>query len=1095
MFGFKKTDDNIEQKISKKNLFLILSSAVVLLLVMLAVVFVMADDKNAVNAESSIIINEVVSSNSSSLYVPLLGSPDWVEIKNIGDKTVNLLGYTIKKDDDNVYTFEDIDLKPGESKLMLACDSYYDTDYICLGYKLSKNGGELIISDAEENEFLSLELPLLSEDISYAFKDGEYQYCTTPTPGLDNVGKFYESLDTAVSADAYDSVILTEASEDFAEIYNSGDMGICLSLYHISDGAANMDKGKLPSVMLKPGEYFTVGFNNSSEYDSSVDFSISKDEAVYLSTRNSIISSLDTSTLSNGMSTGLNADGKIVFYTEVTPGKENSMNFYESMTPVPMNEASPLHINEIMLKNRMTLIDEDGDRSDWVELYNSSAETVKLSGYYLSDDETNLFKWNLPDEELKAGEYLIIYLSGKDRAYHTDFKVGAGESLILTDMNKLETETVFFKDEARQNDVSYGLKDGKWCYFGKGTPGKANTSHGSEDPFSTQKLDSEGVFITEAYATSNARSGKKDWIELYNAGKTDFDLSKCYLSNDEDNLKLFELSGKIAPGQYKLIYASSKQKLQTDGTANFGLSTAGESLFLTNSEGAVLDYYETGFLRLGVTSGRANGDFTGNRVFFTKATPGEANEGIIGSYLQAPAFSVDGGRYESEISVEISGEGTIRYTLDGSEPTENSNIYSSAIKISENCSLRAVCFMDGRLSSDVTTATYLFDEAHSLPVVCLSLSDADYRSICSATERTGPVIERECFVEYYEEDGTIGTAFPAGIRISGNSTRTYAQKSFNLYLRGAYGQSSVVYPFFDGYSQTEFKSLNLRNSGQDNGICKLSDMYSSLVMRGLNLDYAEGRFAVLYINGKYWGLYDLKENQNSDFLAMKHDADSDSVCLIRRNLGVLNGSNAGIKKVYSMAQSRNMADEKNYNEFIKYVDDDAFIDYILAQSFCGNGDMFNQKLWYTEDFSVRVRPVFYDLDFAFHSAGGSIFGNFFTGDGVASPDGSLTNMYIPTALKKSSIWKEKFLKRASYFVNEHLEGYLELFDDMVAQMDTEMKRHISRWHVPSSYEKWKSNISTMRGYVSKRAETLMRSIKSSFSVSDAEMHELFPNNY
>ena len=137
------------------------------------------------------------------------------------------------------------------------------------------------------------------------------------------------------------------------------------------------------------------------------------------------------------------------------------------------------------------------------------------------------------------------------------------------------------------------------------------------------------------------------------------------------------------------------------------------------------------------------------------------------------------------------------------------------ITISATQTVRAITVADGKLASDETVATYLFvEETHSLPIVCLSMTESDLRWVFGSQVRQDKR-ERAGYVEYYEADGTLGVKFPAGFRIAGAGTRTMPQHSINLYLRGGYGQSEITYPFFGGYDISTFQSLSLRNMGQD----------------------------------------------------------------------------------------------------------------------------------------------------------------------------------------------------------------------------------------------------------------------------------------
>ena len=1054
---------------------------------------VLPSDDGKGNTATALEITEVSSSNRYSFNAGELGSPDWIEIHNSGDTALDLSGYSIMKTESDSVMMDGLVLGPDQYAVLCACSPVYDTDLFCTGFRLSKEGTAVYVKNGDDI-VIRLGIPGLSEDISWAKTDDGYRYCTTPTPGYANEGAFFEELPAAEKSSPPNGLVINEASDDFIEIYNGGESAFNLSMYCLSDDPSNPDKFQLKSTMLGSGQYYVVGLKGNSGFDAEADFGLGKDEDLFLFLKGNVVSSLKTSDCAYDMSIGLDKNGREVFYLDKTPGQDNSDRFYTKPVPSYMSESAPVHINELMLKNTMSLIDDDGDRSDWVELFNQSDSEIELKDYYLSDDREDLLKWKLPDEKIGPGEYMIIFLSGKDKERHTGFKVGKGESLVLTDMSSFSYEEVFFPDEERKINISFGKQDGVWKYFGKSTPGRENSTYGSDRSDNAEMLDRTGVYISEASATAAPRSVKLDWVELYNSGSRDISLDDLYISNDGNDLFKYKLHGTVPAGAYHLIYCTSKSVLQKETNANFGISTAGEDLYLVSGSGEILDHFSTGYLRNGVTSGRKTGDYTGERVFFTEPTPLGENSGEIGSYLEMPVFSVDGGWFEGPVELSMScAEGEIRYTLDGSVPGRDSALYTEPLRLEKNTVVKAACFMDGRLSSDTAVSTYLFDAPHELPVVCLSIDPSDFRSVYSVSTRNQPVVERRCYFEYYE-NGLPSVSFPCGVRVSGNSTRTYAQKSLNVYLRGGYGQSDVDYPFFEEHDITAFKSLNLRNAGQDNYEGRIADIYASeLMRRALDVDCAAGRFVVLYVNGSYYGLYDLKENQNEDWLASKYGCDPEHTCLIRRNVRALSGTNTGIKKVYDMSVSRSMSSDENYDNFIKYVDPDGWIDYIIAQSFCGNGDMFNQKLWYVDDFSVRVRPVFYDLDFAFGGSNASVLSNFFTGDGVPSPDGSLTNMHIPTALKKNSRWCEAFIKRCAEVLNGYLrEGALDLYDRMVEEMRPEMKRHISRWHTPRSYDTWDSCIRNMRTIISNRPRALVRQMASVFGVSSSRINELFP---
>ena len=140
----------------------------------------------------------------------------------------------------------------------------------------------------------------------------------------------------------------------------------------------------------------------------------------------------------------------------------------------------PVHVHEFLTSNANGLKDEDGDASDWIEIWNASSAAVDLAGWYLSDDLSNLARWAIPSRIIPAGGALVVFASGKDRIgpeLHTNFKLSAGgEDLCLTGPDGITLESAYFAFPAQTADVSFGLKDTQPAegYFSPPTPGEAN---------------------------------------------------------------------------------------------------------------------------------------------------------------------------------------------------------------------------------------------------------------------------------------------------------------------------------------------------------------------------------------------------------------------------------------------------------------------------------------------------------------------------------------------------------------------------------------------------------------------------------------------
>ena len=123
---------------------------------------------------------------------------------------------------------------------------------------------------------------------------------------------------------------------------------------------------------------------------------------------------------------------------------------------------SQVVISEFMADNGGTLLDEDGERSDWIELHNTSGLSVDLAGWRISDQPSALESWIFPPVTLPADGRLVVFASGQDRVgleLHTDFKLSAdGEYLSLSPPGGAPPTSEFTPSyPAQLEDVSYGL--------------------------------------------------------------------------------------------------------------------------------------------------------------------------------------------------------------------------------------------------------------------------------------------------------------------------------------------------------------------------------------------------------------------------------------------------------------------------------------------------------------------------------------------------------------------------------------------------------------------------------------------------------------
>lgn len=1103
------------------------------LVVTLAVIFIAlaacscAAESFSTGMPDKLCISEVVSSNATSLKDPAIGTPDWIELYNGSDHTISLKGYGLS---DNIrephkWVFPDVSIAPGEFLIVYAA-SYDqqegDETLLATGFGLSKSGEVLLLTDGYYNIIQQLTVPTLRQDISYVLgENSRYGFCALPTPGAANSQEIVSNITDLFTTGVDGALVLSEVVPDnrsgpaaeggarygWAEVYNASDAPVYLQDYYLSDDPGNLTKWRLPDTALGAGQYLVItltGKDNSSD-PLSASFKLSETEnALYLSGKEQgSVSSLSWETPLPGELAVIAAADEQKYTAFSTPGESNSSVTFSSLDSVPMDTGDPIRINELLMKNRYSAMDSDSDRPGWVELYNSSSSPVSLRGYALSDDPEDPSKWPLPDVTLGADEYLVVFLSGKGRTsgeLHANFSLSSKDSVLtLTNLNGMRADTIELDPDIGEN-ISIGRNEqAALRYYAQPTPGSENATAGFETLSTLTLLDTSGVFISEVRAAGEAKSGQLDYVEICNGSDAAINLEGWFLSDEADDPKLFTLPELWIPaGGYKVIYTSSDSSDQelSGATAPFGIAASGETLLLTRPDGITVDAFSTGALRAGVTCGRDAKDSSGARRFYDTPTPGAANASASYSgYAAMPALS-NASLYQSApfaLSITVSDPGAlIYYTTDGSIPSESSALYTQPITIDKNTILRTAAIADGQLWSDVVTKTYLFEEKHTLPVVCLSGAPSAIDQVYRVTDRWKKV-EREGHMEYYEADGTTGVSFPCGLRVNGASSLLMRQKSLSIYLRAGYGQSEVTYPFFGEDEIKTFCSLVVRNSGQDRTSARLRDSFCSLAVEGLNIDNFATRPVIVYINGVYWGIYDLNENQNEDFLAEHYGADPESVEIIRRNTTVLSGSNSDFKRVRNYALHRDLSDDEIYAEFCEWVDVDYFIDYLIAQTYFANSDMFNQKYWRSTDGKVKWRPVYFDLDFSLRGTdpSRSILSSYFTYEGVPSQDLTLTNMDIFYGLKKNASWRDKFCARYVYVVVNQFsaERLTALLDQTAAALRPEMQRHLEHWGGISSVSAWENNVYALRKCLEERPAYALSTLKKYFGLTDAKMQE------
>ncbi len=528
----------------------------------------------------SIIINEVVTSNGDSLDDEVYGSPDWIELKNVSSNSVSLLGYRITDNiqkADKACILPDITLAPGAFLLLFATKEHetdtlsYEGGAICLGFSLKLAGENLALEDSNMQLVQELTVPELLRDVSYARReDGTYGFCGEPTPAAENTTTIYTALAEVpakseesaaeLQYDPQQGIVFSEVSArndsaivctgcegcDWIELYNTTAEPISMENFVLTDDPDDYDKPNLNAVLPAKG-YLLIQCcaNNCDTSDGHVCVRMGVNrygDHLYLFDTHGLLCAelLLPETLKKDMTYALDETGAYQFTITPTPNEANVITEYVEI-PKPTEEPEPILtglnskviISEVLPSNEYSLADRDGDRSDWVELYNTTGSDITLNGWYLSDSN-NFYKWAFPENTvIPANGYLLVFLSGKESGgneLHASFSIAKGETLKL--FNSADYTFDQLPIEAARDNVSVGRDtEGNVVYFGEPTPLSPN-GHARSEADSLGFFQSDGLFISEVCAIHERGSNEDDWIELHNGSDAAITLDGCYLTDE-----------------------------------------------------------------------------------------------------------------------------------------------------------------------------------------------------------------------------------------------------------------------------------------------------------------------------------------------------------------------------------------------------------------------------------------------------------------------------------------------------------------------------------------------------------------------------------
>lgn len=821
---------------------------------------------------------------------------------------------------------------------------------------------------------------------------------------------------------------------------------------------------------------------------------------------------------------------------------------------IPQSQATPLRINEVVSNNCTGLFDAFGKTSDWVELYNRSTEPINLSQFYLSDDSENPMKWQLGDKILSPKAYEVVHLSGENfrdtglTPERIEIGIQAAHGSVdkgLSFFESFEFDTIFkkYSDSSIEVSARMYLGDNVKSIGWKGdvsisislNVGKESTGdkYVNIDDYNQIELTGyfeEGKQFLLGFGLDSWGDGNNEGLVFYSGLQLSFigtgnpkdtyilQLNKSESDNllEMDELKFIQLShthiGDTAHFTLRKVHLSS-----TIGNfhSNFKISSDGDELYLSDVNGVIVDSLLVPSLRPDVAYGL---DEIGGLRYFDIPTPGSKNsdEQFYTDTVPAVQVAKSGGFFTDSVFVAFTkqADADVRYTIDGSIPSVNSPKYDKPFLLKETATVRVAAFKNGSLSSAVSTETYFINERTSLPVVSITVDPEQMFDSTTGMYMVGPDASPnfpffggnfwdpdrmlDAHLELFEESRIRAFSRPFGLKIHGGWSRGEPKKSLAMLFKDQYNHGDLAYPIFPEYPDARrFKSLILRMGGGHSKDVMIYDGFNSYLTKGRNIEYQKMRSVKLFINGKYWGLYNIREKLNEHYFTTNFALDGAQINMVKDGGVIQQGSIAEYVTIMNFLRVNDVTYTHNYDYVRSQLDIDNYIDYMASEMFIVNTDWpaNNLKWWKSNEPNSKWRWIMYDTDDVLGDTIIDTVNNidslryqydmmeFCTDntDGKIYPNGP-DYTFLFRKLLMNDAFKKRFINRAMTLHNTNFTTatYLEKLTYLLSFIGDEYKRDFDRWGLEES--DWGEKVERMKDFARERPRYYRSHFRKYFSL-------------
>jgi hypothetical protein len=787
-----------------------------------------------------------------------------------------------------------------------------------------------------------------------------------------------------------------------------------------------------------------------------------------------------------------------------------------------VNAVPQIVINEASNRNLTQLADSAGDYPDWVELYNTGSQPVNLYRYHLSDDPDNLLKWTFPNVTIGARQWLVVFAAGEKEKYspveHWETAVYENDIWKWTNPDQ-ETSSEWYRpgfdDQAwASGKGGFGFGDGddrtefsrlKSAVY---TRIRFSVSDTSKIIACVLHVDYDDGFVAWLNGVEIARAnmdGRPAWNTLANASREavmiigkmpdpffiDIEKVKSVLKEGE-NILAVECHNNLANSpdmtlRTFLSFGLSDASRQFGPTpswfslnesselrASFKIARKGEPVCLSDPDGRLIDRIDfPGWMPVDYSVGRIT-DGTGTLGIFEFGTPKRSNRYRLAytKGFEGPAEVLPGGGfYDRSVTVIMAAsdpKAIIRYTLDGQTPVETSPVYQTPLMLNKTAVVKARVFSpEGKLPGPVSTRSYFIDNNPTpAGVLSLTVDEKDLFGEQGIYDNYWTDYKKPCFMEYFAP-GTHQPAFAgnAAIRIDGGAggSRSHPQRSFRVEPgHSTLGDGDLKYPLIPVRKDREsYATFYLRNGSNQYLFYPCKDAIETRCMgEGTHNVYAGYTPVQVWLNGQYWGFYELREKLDLDYLVQHEGSDPDSLDILSVSyyyggtLREVEGEDpiGQFNTDYSRFLSLDPKSEDFWDQASRIFDLENYTDYICAQSWMADVDWpyNNIRMYRSPETGQRWRFMLIDLELSLEPNGwqNSSFDHI---DYMRNYDPNMPYIHLWQRAMENKRYHDYFINRYADLMNTSWsrQKLLDIANEIYSATRPELPATYVRWGDPN----------------------------------------------